>query len=240
MIFMCFNIKDREAIAEKIYHHLTGFGMDVWYDRSNIFLGDNRNYENFDRGVKNTKYKYAVVIISPNFSSGTCCNEELDIIYQRYTLGKLTVFPIFYDIDAKDIPPKYSWLTKLLYKELKQVDEKLYVCYHIVAKITHDLVAKCCCSTIESYLRVHDEDSYENQLLNLYIDIGSCNFKAKMTVLYVTYKYLVQIEPVLKHLPYQKCFEKLFSFTKLDIATDKRELQILENTLLLMLQDLRT
>ena len=33
MIFLCFNIKDREKIAEPILQHLRSFGFSVWYDR---------------------------------------------------------------------------------------------------------------------------------------------------------------------------------------------------------------
>ena len=39
MIFLCFSIKDRETIAEKILNHLLSFGFEVWYDRKDIFLG---------------------------------------------------------------------------------------------------------------------------------------------------------------------------------------------------------
>ena len=58
MIFLCFAVKDRLPLINDFYHYLSNFGLDVWYDRSNIYLGDHRWDTNIKNGVENKKVKY--------------------------------------------------------------------------------------------------------------------------------------------------------------------------------------
>ena len=97
MIFLCFNIKDREKIAEPILQHLRSFGFSVWYDRKDIFIGDNRYETNIVNGAGNAKIEYAVVILSNNFSSGHFCIEELNLLRKRFKNNDIKIFPIFYE-----------------------------------------------------------------------------------------------------------------------------------------------
>lgn len=55
-VFICFSAKDRYTIAEPIVHHLKNYGVDVWYDRYAMVLGDNRVEKNLKEGAENCKY----------------------------------------------------------------------------------------------------------------------------------------------------------------------------------------
>lgn len=46
MVFLCFSVKDRLPLVNDFYHFLSNFGLEVWYDRKNIYLGDNRREKN--------------------------------------------------------------------------------------------------------------------------------------------------------------------------------------------------
>ncbi|MCM1296351.1 MAG: toll/interleukin-1 receptor domain-containing protein [Muribaculaceae bacterium] len=99
MIFLCFSINDRIPLINDFYHFLSNFGVDIWYDRRNIYLGDNRNNANITHGVENPHVNYAVIFYSDNFINGNICLEEYEILVNRYKKMKyfffLYLFPIF-------------------------------------------------------------------------------------------------------------------------------------------------
>ena len=54
-VFICFAAEDRYIIAEPIVHHLKNYGIDIWYDRYTMVLGDNRVEKNLKEGAENCK-----------------------------------------------------------------------------------------------------------------------------------------------------------------------------------------
>lgn len=235
MIFLCFNIKDREKIAEPILQHLRSFGFSVWYDRKDIFIGDNRYETNIVNGAGNAKIEYAVVILSNNFSSGHFCIEELNLLRKRFKNNDIKIFPIFYDMNIDNIDSDYQWLLELVCKFVKSKDESIFAAYHIVAKITNDLLLKEKYTKISQFIR-QSKNSFLKDMILCYESIDMYNYNARMSALYYIYLYIKEHNNIHQLCAYYyKSFEKLFSFTKLNIDTDRREIQILENVLLLLL-----
>ena len=83
MIFLCFSVKDRIPLINDFYQFLSNFGLDIWYDRRNIFLGDNRFDTNITKGVKNPNIKYAIIFYSENFEKGNICIQEYKILEEK-------------------------------------------------------------------------------------------------------------------------------------------------------------
>lgn len=50
-IFLGFAAKDRYTVAESLLYHLENYGVPVWYDRHDLIIGDNRQKENFEKGI---------------------------------------------------------------------------------------------------------------------------------------------------------------------------------------------
>mgnify|MGYP000742999042 CR=1 FL=1 len=67
MIFFCFAVQDRLPIINDFYHFLQNFGLNIWYDRRNIFFGDHRYQTNIQQGAANPQIRYAVVFYSQQF-----------------------------------------------------------------------------------------------------------------------------------------------------------------------------
>ena len=80
----------------------SNFGLDVWYDRRNIYLGDNRREKNITYGAENPNVNYAVVFYSENFKNGNICLEEYKILLERYYKNEIFLFPVF----ISEVPPK--------------------------------------------------------------------------------------------------------------------------------------
>lgn len=236
MIFLCFNIADRESVAEQILYHMSSFGFHVWYDRKDIFLGENRYQKNILEGANNIKNAYSIIILSKHFSRGDYCKKELNVIMERYQKGETFLFPILYDILPEELPKEYQWLLKLVCKIMEPGEEKLFATYHIVSKITSDLLAVSKYTNFHSYLCSHSEKCFINDLIKNYEILDMNNYSARMSLLYSLYIYIKNQHNIYE-LPcfYYKGFEKLFSFTRLNIGTDHREMQIMENLGLLLL-----
>lgn len=240
-IFICLSSKDRQLIVESIMYHIANYGFAIWYDRHKMLLGDKRNYKNFIEGI--VKTKYAIVIISKNSIESTCVEEEMVYLKRQYKLKGITIFPIFYNLSSKEIPPKYQWLTKLVYKELNDKSGTLLTCNHIITKILSDELNECKYQTLNEllvYIQSNNLDQFIIKILQAYLEISGENHNARISILYSIYSYLSTTAPVIDIFPqhYWKGFERIFSYTKLNLETDLRETLILEIQIIILLNKL--
>ncbi|MDF2802731.1 MAG: hypothetical protein K0S61_2634 [Anaerocolumna sp.] len=237
MIFFCFSSKDRHIIVESIFFHITNYAIPVWYDRHKMLLGDERDYKNFVEGVNQNKY--AVIILSRNTIESVCAREEIDLIYERYVQGQMQVFPIFYNIRAADLPDEFTWMTKLVYKELNQDTDSLSTCNHIICKVLFDEISKYKIKSINSFLHQYGENPnyhYLTHLIKSYCSISDDNHDAQIALLYSACIYIINFNN-LQNTPkfYYEGVERLFSETRLHLPIDLRETLILERLCLLLI-----
>lgn len=236
MIFFCFSSKDRHSIVESILFHLTNYGLPVWYDRHKMLLGDERDNKNFDEGVK--ACNYSIIILSPNAIKSECANEEIDLIYQRYKQHKMYVFPIFFNIKASQLPEKYTWMKRLVYKELTVETDSRSACNHIICKIALDELQKYKIKTINEYLKYYRNNkaySYLTKLIDSYCKISDDNHNAQIALLYAGCLYIKETY-YCSEIPefYYKGIQRLFEETRLNLPIDLRETLIFERLFLLM------
>lgn len=237
MIFFCFSSKDRHNIVEAVLYHITNYKLPVWYDRYNMLLGDNRNYMNFEVGVKESKYY--LIILSPNAIASKCANEEIDLIKKESEDEQKIVFPIFYNITAEAIPAKYVWLKKYVYKEISSNDDVYSACNHIVCRILLDELSKYKYKSIsEIYNKISEIpiQKYATSLLNTYNQIDNANYNAKIAILYALYLYTSSLYDF-TIIPrfYYYGIQKLFCEIQLNLKTDLREILICERSIVLLL-----
>lgn len=237
-IFICLSSKDRQTIVESIMYHLGNFGFALWYDRHKMVLGDKRNHKNFIEGIEQTKY--AIVVMSKNAIESFCVEEEMEYLKKQYDLGLITIFPIFYNILPKELPIKYNWLTKLVYKELDEKSGTLLTCNHIITKILSDELKNCKYQTLNELLDAlenQDQNKFTKSMLRTYLEISGENHNARISVLYSIFIYLSTIEKRNDMFPqhYWKGFDRIFSYTKLNLITDLRETLILETQTMILI-----
>ena len=101
-LFVGFAAEDRYTIAEPLVYHLKNYGINTWYDRQALLLGDNRRKKNLEEGAESSAY--ACIVISKNTASSPCAMEEFFIIRDRFLRGDVTVFPVLYELSLKEIP----------------------------------------------------------------------------------------------------------------------------------------
>ncbi len=230
-IFICLSSKDRQTIVESIMYHLANFGFALWYDRHKMLLGDKRNYKNFIEGIVQTRY--AIIIMSKNAIESKCVAEEMEYLKEQYDMGAITLFPIFYNISSKKLPVQYKWLTKLVYKSLDEKSGTLLTCNHIITKILSDELKTCKYKTLHELLifcENHNKDKFITNMLRTYLEISGENHNARISILYSICVYLSTTVKISEMFPqyYWKGFNRIFSYTKLNLDTDLRETLILE------------
>ena len=235
--FICFSAKDRYCIAEPIVYHLKNYGIDVWYDRQRLLMGDDRIEKNLIEGV--TKCKYAIIIVSKNTVASKCAMEELNIIKKNYFLNSSTVFPILYEIKPSEIPTELTWVKRLIFKEVTRDSGTYEVCNHIACKLTEDILKNCRYHTLNEIVSSNVLKNQEpiNKLLCSYTEICNENLNGKITLLYTTFIFIET--SINNNFDYftlvKKIFLRIFNESKLNILVDYRDIWLLENAISILL-----
>ena len=237
MIFFCFSSKDRHSVVEALLYHITNFELSVWYDRQQMLLGDNRDYKNFTEGVD--KATYAVIILSPNSISSICANEEIELIRKKHIEQSITVFPLFFNIKASDIPDNYIWMKQLVYKELIKEEDVRSACNHIICKVLSDELLKY---KLHSLDKLYEECKkipslcFVSEMISHYKIIDKSNYNSRIAMLFSIYTF-IKNSYSLADIPYfyYVGMDRLFDETKLNLEIDLRETIIFEKLILLLL-----
>lgn len=237
-VFLCFSAKDRYDIAQPIVYHLKNYGVDVWYDRYEMVMGDNRIKRNIKEGAG--KCGYAIIILSSNTADSICATEEIEILKSRYHKNEVVIFPILYELRPCDIPPKFRWVSDLIFKEVNRTTGTLEICNHIACRITRDILDNCRYISVKEIINANlPLPNPVNTLLDKYTKIDNANLNSRITLLYATYLIIAEsIKPSVASLcevP-TKVFEKLFAETLLNLEIDYRELWLLENSICILIE----
>lgn len=236
MLFFCFSSKDRHCIVESILYHITNYAIPVWYDRQQMLLGDHRDYKNFVEGVEGCKY--AVIILSPNAINSVCAREEIDLIERKHKKGEVTVFPLYYKLKAADIPEEFSWMSKLVFKELDETTDTLGTCNHIICRILLDELTRYRIDSLTTFVQRYENIpvyAYLTKLIKSYCSIHGENRDAKIAILFAGCEYLkchYNLDGVPRY--YYEGVNFLFSQSKLHLPVDLRETLIFERLFLLL------
>jgi len=236
MLFFCFSSKDRQEIVESILYHVTNYRIPVWYDRHEILLGDDRDHKNFVEGVAPSKY--GIIVLSPNSINSICANEEIELMHNKHVDGTMTIFPLFFNIEASDVPIKYEWMKTLVYKEVKTSVDVKSTCNHIVCKILLDELENCKINTFDElivYSKAIEIDCFIHRIIESYLELDGSNFNARIALLYAACVYIEKSYNT-NNLPiyYTAGLKRLFNETKLSLEVNLRELIIIERVFLLL------
>lgn len=237
-LFICFSSKDRYSIVQPIVYHLKNYGVNVWYDRYEMVMGDDRFKKNIEEGAG--KCEYALIVLSQNTIDSICATEEINILKSRYYKGEVIVFPVLYELKPCDIPPKFGWIKNLIFKEVNRTTGTLEICNHIACKITRDILDNCRYKTIKEIVNSNlSLPKPIKSLLEKYTKIDNANLNSRIALLYSTYIIIVESNnltiTLLCEVP-TKAFERLFTETLLNLTVDYRELWLLENSMCILIE----
>ncbi len=237
--FICFSSKDRYTIAEPMVYHLKNYGLDIWYDRYSLTMGDNRVAKNIREGAG--ECDYAIIIISVNTITSKCAMEEIDVIKSRYFLGQVTVFPVLYEISPDNIPVSLKWVKQLIYKEVSRSTGCRQISNHILCKIMKDIIKENNIKDLQTSINSYNSSLpiITSKLLKDYVYIDSHNINSKITMIYAAYvSLLTDVEKFNNEISLASAiFERLFAETRLYLAVDYREIRLLEYAMCVLLHN---
>ena len=99
-VFLCHASEDKEGLARPLTQCLEQQGLRVWYDESQLTLGDSIR-RSIDRGL--SKSRFGVVILSHAFFSKEWPQKELDALISREDGRESLLIPVWHEITREDV-----------------------------------------------------------------------------------------------------------------------------------------
>ena len=110
-VFISHASEDKVAIARPLKNALTEAGLKVWYDESELKIGD-RLHKSIDEGI--AKSGFGIVILSENFFKKDWPQRELEGLVAKEIGGRKVILPIWHNVDAAFIRSKSLLLSGLV------------------------------------------------------------------------------------------------------------------------------
>ena len=101
-VFVSHAWEDKESFVEEFVSELEKLGLKVWYDKSQMKLGDSMR-QKIDTGLK--KSRFGIVVLSPNYIAENkyWTKAELDGLFQRETYNNKVILPIWHNLTKKQV-----------------------------------------------------------------------------------------------------------------------------------------
>lgn len=96
--FLSYASEDRDSIAVPLYQLLTGFGLRIWFDQTQLNVGDSLR-ERIDAGLAHSRY--GICLFSPHFFAKHYPQRELNGLAAREVDGEKIVLPVWHEVDAR-------------------------------------------------------------------------------------------------------------------------------------------
>lgn len=230
-VFICFAAEDRYTIVEPLVYHLRNYGIDLWYDRYELLMGDNRVRKNLVDGAG--ACSYAIIVISKNTAFSVCAMEEIFILRKRYMQNSITVFPILYEITPDELSTDLDWVKEIIFKEVTHNSGTREICNHIACRITEDQLVNARYKSLSDITNIPVSvlPPATHMIIESYQGVDHSNLICRITFLYslfLIFKADKQSNLFITNLV-EKIFKRLYSETKLNIDVDYREIWLLEN-----------
>jgi len=99
-VFISHASEDKVSVARPLYRLLKFRGYSVWFDESELKLGDSL-HEKIAEGLSTCRF--GVVIISPSFLSKKWPKRELDGLFAKEDIGDKVILPVWHDVEKMDV-----------------------------------------------------------------------------------------------------------------------------------------
>lgn len=92
--------EDKDSFVRNLYQRLTSFGLQIWYDKFTLEVGDSLS-KSIDKGL--IESEYGILVLSEAFLSKDWTDYEYRSLLSREIGVKKIILPIWYKISRKDI-----------------------------------------------------------------------------------------------------------------------------------------
>lgn len=116
-VFLSHASEDKESVATPLAEELVRLGHSVWYDRSELVVGDSLT-ASINRGLAGSRF--GLVVLSPSFFAKPWPTRELDSLFALMTQGQTRILPVWHGIDEPFVAEKAPLLLPLLAADTKK------------------------------------------------------------------------------------------------------------------------
>lgn len=109
-VFISHASEDKDAVARPLARHLEAAGLRVWFDETQLKVGDGLRAK-IDEGL--SKSSFGVVIISPAFLGKRWTQRELAGFFARST-DREVLLPVWHDVSARQVAEASPMLADLV------------------------------------------------------------------------------------------------------------------------------
>jgi hypothetical protein len=106
-IFICHASEDKNAFVRALAKNLVQAGLRVWYDEFSLKVGDSLR-QAIDKGLRESRY--GVVVLSKAFFAKKWPQAELDGLFEKETLNKKVIIPVWYGVVHEEVKEAYPIL----------------------------------------------------------------------------------------------------------------------------------
>ena len=99
-IFICHASEDKRELVDPLVAALTNRGIRVWYDKSELTIGDSLR-RSIDEGL--AKSRYGIVVLSRAFFLREWPQHELDGLLQKEIGGKKVILPVWHGVTHSEV-----------------------------------------------------------------------------------------------------------------------------------------
>lgn len=99
-LFISHAHEDKEDVAEPLAKAFLEQGLNVWYDKFTLKIGDGLR-RSIDRGLANSRY--GLVILSPHFFKKHWTQKELDGLAALETAENRKILPVWHNVGHKEV-----------------------------------------------------------------------------------------------------------------------------------------
>nr|XP_023928563.1 TMV resistance protein N-like [Quercus suber] len=132
-VFLSFRGSDtRKKFTSHLYVALKRNGITTFRDDESLERGEFISPE-LMRAIEESRF--AVVVFSKNYASSSWCLTELAKIVECMDKKKLTVLPVFYDVDPSDVRKLRGTFAEAFAKHLKDNNENVQTWKDVVTKV---------------------------------------------------------------------------------------------------------
>jgi hypothetical protein len=131
-LFMSYSHADSEAIVEALVGELEAYGVDVWYDKGEVQIG-NSITESIDEGLRQSNF--GVVVLSEGYFEGTS-QWELNGLVTRHNREDNVILPLWHGIDYDFVVEQSASLADLRAEKLtnENIQDIATELYHAVER----------------------------------------------------------------------------------------------------------
>src|SRR5687768_3162039 len=99
-VFLSHASEDKRQVADPLHAALTNAGIKVWYDSTEITLGDSL-IEKMNEGLRHADY--GILVISPTYFIKHWSVREMNALLQREVNGRKVILPVWHNISRDEV-----------------------------------------------------------------------------------------------------------------------------------------